>query len=170
MAKKRINELAVQIVEEGFSIVRLIDFTFHQNDRVAFRSAWILEQVYLKHPPVFFAEVDYFLLRFPQQTNVSAQRHFSKILLQLSGQQLRYTQLIPKETKERLIEAVFTWLVDERSPVAVKAHCLSILANFSKEYNWVKDELLQTIDFMVDKESIAFHSRAKKVKALIHNR
>lgn len=63
-----------------------------------------------------------------------------------------------------LVEVVFAWLIDEKIPVAVKSHCLNILANLNIKHNWIKEELLQTMDFLADKESIGFFAKVKQIR------
>lgn len=65
---------------------------------------------------------------------------------------------------ENLVEATFQWLIDEQVPVAIKSHCLNILANFTTIHPWIKEELLQTMDYLVDKESIAFFAKVKQIR------
>lgn len=163
LSKKRTNELAVIVIYTHFPLSALIDLTFHHQAQIAFRAAWILEQVCLKKPSLMELHLDDFLGKFAGQKNPSAQRHFAKILFVLTAKKSSSSAIIHSTSAEQLIEAVFSWLIDQQSPVAVKAHCLDILANFAAANHWVKDELLQTIDFMIGQESIAFHARAKKV-------
>lgn len=164
LSKQRVEELVEMLVKHKFAVPKLIDLTFHEKVQVAFRAAWLLEGVFLVAPAFFHPHLDNFLERFPTQSNSSAQRHFSKILLQLTGDKSPYRNIVQHPFAESIIEAVFSWLINEQSPVAVKAHCISILANFSTAHQWVKDELLQTINFMEDQERFAFHARAKKIK------
>ena len=65
---------------------------------------------------------------------------------------------------DQLVAVVFAWLIDEKIPVAVKSHCLNILANLNTKYSWIKEELLQTMDFLVDKESIGFFAKVKQIR------
>ena len=62
------------------------------------------------------------------------------------------------------VEAVFAWLIDENIPVAVKSHCLNILANLISKHQWIKEELIDTMEFLVDKESIAFFAKVKQIR------
>ena len=38
-------------------------------------------------------------------------------------------ELIGNYDTDRIVEVVFSWLIDGKIPVAVKSHCLNILAN-----------------------------------------
>ena len=63
-----------------------------------------------------------------------------------------------------IVEVVFAWLIDEKIPVAVKSHCLNILANLTTKHAWVKTELIETMEFLIDQESIAFFAKVKQIR------
>lgn len=73
-------------------------------------------------------------------------------------------EIIVNYDTDHLVEVVFSWLIDEKVPVAIKSHCLNILANLNTKHNWIKDELMETMDFLVDKESIAFFAKVKQIR------
>ncbi|MNR33110.1 hypothetical protein D3C85_1507530 [compost metagenome] len=73
-------------------------------------------------------------------------------------------KILQEYSTEELVETTFAWLIDENVPVAIKSHCLNILANFSVKHPWIKEELLQTMDYLVDKESIAFFAKVKQIR------
>lgn len=73
-------------------------------------------------------------------------------------------KIIEHYNTDYLVEVVFAWLIDEKIPVAVKSHCLNILANLTAKHSWIKEELLQTMDFLVDKESIGFFAKVKQIR------
>ena len=143
----------------------VIDETFNPKQAVAFKSAWILEHLYLFKFDDFLPHAIYFLDRFAEQTNPSAQRHFGKILLLMTSKNapLAIKTILANYHGEKLIETLFDWLITDK-PVAVKAHCLSVLAYFAGKQTWVKEELFNTIDYLIDKESIAFYARATKIR------
>jgi hypothetical protein len=108
----------------------------------------------------------YFLDHFSAQQNLSCCRHYGKILALMTSKKAPLTikNLIVAYDTDGLVETVFNWLINEQVPVAVKSHGLNILANLNHKHNWIKDELLATMDFLVDKESIAFHGKVKKIR------
>lgn len=170
IGKRKAIELSKLAATEFSAVKNLIDLSFHPDQQVGFRSAWILEQVYSNHPSEFM-EVGYFLSKFVNLKNPSAQRHFAKILALMTGKKVHpgiVEQLEASDTSE-VVDVVFTWLIDDNVPVAVKSHCLNILANFVPKYPWIKDELIQTMDFLVDKESIAFFAKVKQIRKQLRN-
>ncbi|MFD2582021.1 hypothetical protein ACFSR6_05925 [Pedobacter vanadiisoli] len=164
--KSKVEKLAAIASEETFSAKDLIDLSFYHDEQVGFRAAWILENVYTAHQHRFLPFVLYFLEKFPKQANLSALRHYVKILAFMTRKNApaEIRKVIADYDTDHLVEVVFAWLIDEKIPVAVKSHCLNILANLNAKHNWIREELLQTMDFLVDKESIAFFAKVKQIR------
>ena len=166
LSKSRVEELAKNIAESNFPIKELIDLTFHAEEQVGFRAAWILETVYINSTLSFVPHTPYFLTRFRQQQNSSSQRHFGKILALMTHKKAiqPIKKIINHYETEELVETVFSWLIDDKVPVAIKSHCLNILANLSLKHDWIKNELIETMEFLIDKESIAFYAKVKQIR------
>lgn len=166
LQKSKIAELATISMQNEMAIKDIIDLTFHPEEKISFRAAWILENVYENNPGKFVPFIIYFLDGFSKQNNLSARRHFSKILALLSKKNAlpEIKEVLMNYDTERIVETTFSWLIDEQVPVAIKSHCLNILANFNVVHSWIKDELLQTMDYLVDKESIAFFAKVKQIR------
>lgn len=160
--KEKINEYS----SAKNSVKDLIEISFYKDERIAFRASWILETICITDFERFLPQIHYFLDKFPQQNNLSCRRHYSKILALITKKNAPKAakEIISKYNTDTLVETVFSWLIDEKVPVAVKSHCLNILANFNSKHSWIKDELIQTMDFLVDKESIAFYAKAKQIR------
>lgn len=166
LKRSKVDELAKIAIDEGYLVTDLIDLTFHEHEQLAFRAAWILENVYSLNSQRFLPAVIYFLDRFTQQDNLSARRHYSKILALMTKQHapLEIKTILAQYDTEQLVSTAFNWLIDEKVPVAIKSHCLNILANLSAKHTWVREELLETIDFLIDQESIGFYAKAKQIR------
>ena len=164
--KKDVKLLVDNLLQEKISVDDLLVLTFHHQHEVAFRAAWILENIYLANPQKFIPHTNWFLTNFHQQNNLSARRNFAKIMALITKKNAPQAikAIISDFETDLLVETVFAWLIDENVPVAIKSHCLNILANLSVKHSWIKEELLQTMDFLVDKESIAFYAKVKQIK------
>lgn len=166
LGKTKVEQLAAIASTGGFSVKDLIDLSFHKDDQIGFRAAWILERVYSNHHERFLPQANYFLEKLPQQRNLSALRHYVKILAFMTNKNTvpEIKVILQQCDHDQLITIVFAWLIDEGIPVAIKSHCLNILANLAPQHTWIKDELIQTMDFLVDKESIAFFAKVKQIR------
>jgi hypothetical protein len=144
----------------------LLQVSFHKRKEVAFRAAWMLEYIMSNSPAVFGPYLNRFLELLPTLKNPSVMRHYCKItaLVTAGNPDPVYKTLVREIEFDAIIEALFTWLVEEKTPVAVKVHCMQALANLAPRYDWIKDDLMETIDYLTDVESIAFFARAKQVK------
>ncbi|RZK20756.1 MAG: hypothetical protein EOO86_03275 [Pedobacter sp.] len=163
IGKNKAEELAS---DEIISPKHLIDLTFHHDEQIGFRAAWILERVYSNHQGRFLSHAKDFLERLPSQQNLSALRHYVKILAFITNKKasVEIKAIIADYETDNIVEVVFAWLIDEKIPVAVKSHCLNILANLVPKHSWIKNELIETMEFLVDKESIAFFAKVKKIR------
>ncbi len=166
IGKIEVEKLASNVSDQTFSAKDLIDLSFHHDEQIGFRAAWILERVYSNHQVNFLPFADYFLDKLPQQNNHSALRHFVKILAFMTNKKAssEVKNILKDYDTNGFVEAVFAWLIDENIPVAVKSHCLNILANVISKHQWIKEELIDTMEFLVDKESIAFFAKVKQIR------
>ncbi|TCD10616.1 hypothetical protein EZ449_09750 [Pedobacter frigidisoli] len=166
LGKTKVEELASFSLTENFSAKDLIDLSFHKDEQIGFRAAWILERIYSNHIERFMPHAIYFLQKLPFQHNLSALRHYVKILAFMTKKNAspEIEEIIVNYNSDNLVDVVFAWLIDEKVPVAVKSHCLNILANLITKHNWIKDELSETMEFLVDKESIAFFAKVKQIR------
>ena len=166
LGKTKIEQLAAIAAIENFSGQDLIDLSFHKDEQVGFRAAWILERVYSNHQERFLPHALYFLDKFAAQRNLSAMRHYVKILAFMTHKKASdaVKGIISDYDTTTLVEVVFAWLIDEKIPVAVKSHCLNILANLITKHHWIKDELVETMEFLIDRESVAFFAKVKQIR------
>ncbi len=163
--KKDVEQLA-EVWSESRDIDTLLDLSFHKNEQVGFRAAWVLENIFRFYPQRFIEQLPVFLERYHEQRNLSAMRHFAKILAFATAKNTHQDikSFFENYDTINIVETNFAWLIDEKVPVAVKSHCLNILANLVPKHNWVKDELVETMEHLVDLESIAFFAKVKQIR------
>ncbi|MNY19889.1 hypothetical protein D3C86_1533460 [compost metagenome] len=155
------------IVESSdLDINDLLDISFHQKKEIAFRAAWMLEYLMTQRSAQFSKYVSALLTLLPRQENPSAMRHYAKIVALMTDRKADpvYKELLVQLDFDPIIETLFTWLVDPETLVATKVHCMQSLANLVPRYDWISDELQETIDYLMGVESIAFFARARMVK------
>ncbi|MEE1943697.1 hypothetical protein VRU48_01170 [Pedobacter sp. KR3-3] len=166
IGKEKVVYLSNIVANHHIPVKELIDLTFDRDDKVSFRAAWILENVYVGRLEDFLPATSYFLTRFASQNNLSCRRHYGKILALMTKKNApkAIKDILAQHNLDSLVETAFAWLIDEEVPVAIKSHVLNILANLSAKQDWIRDELLQTMDYLVDKESIAFFAKVKQIR------
>ncbi|MDR0795550.1 MAG: hypothetical protein LBE79_05760 [Tannerella sp.] len=127
-------------------------------EKLEFRSAYILEAVYLKDSQSFTPFLPRFFEIFPSVTNGSMRRHFSKICF----------FAIKKGYSPPNVEAIATacadWIIDLHTRVAVKVWALDILFEFSKTEKWLKELLPEIIESISKNPSQGMLVRLRRIK------
>lgn len=161
-----VASLTAIIEGNDLDIDDLLEISFHKKKEIAFRAAWMLEYMMVHRPARFSKYVNKLLALLPKQKNPSAMRHYTKIIALMTDKKANkiYKELILNINFEPVIEILFTWLIDQQMLVATKVHCMQSLANLTTPYHWINEDLQETIDHLMDVESIAFFARAKMVK------
>lgn len=157
----------ISMVEQfDLSVADLFEISFHKKKEIAFRAAWMLEYVMMHYPDKFVVHVPRLLELLPTQKNHSAMRHYTKMIALLTDRKANpiYRKLVMELNFDSIIPLLFDLLLDSGTLVASKVHCMQSLANMAPGYDWIKDDLLATIDHLVELESIAFFARAKQVR------
>ncbi len=166
VAKVKVPALVVLGEDATIPVTLLHEVCFHSgNDSIAFYAAYVLEYVATHHPERFIPVFNPFISRLPQQKNFSCQRHFTKILMVITHPNAPelYKEPYSRIDREPLVETIFGWLIDPRTPVAVQANCMDILLHMSREFGWITEELKHQIEYLMRDGSAALQSRGKKI-------
>lgn len=112
--------------------------------RVLFRSAYVLDRIFLSDPACFAPYAESFCRTdFAACTDPSARRHLTKIMAALLG---RYTP--PDADLERIAAAAAEWAVDPEAKVAVRIGAVEVLRACRGKVGWVEElweDLLETL-------------------------
>lgn len=166
MAKNYLMDLVVLAENDELSVAAAHRLCYTTGrGRVAFRAAWILEYIAIHCPEKFLLIFDDFIQRLPEQQNFSCQRHFTKILMEITGPNLHrcYREAYARVDKEQLVSTAFEWLINPATPVAVQANCMDVLFNLTADFGWIRVELRDQIEFLLRDGSAALQSRGKKI-------
>ncbi len=167
LTKQKVNELVSLAAVEQLPVVDLLDLCFYtDNPTIAFRASWILEYTAVAYPDRFIPHLDRFIARLGEQQHDSCRRHFTKILMHLTSSRAPepYKALFPGvPVAEDIAETMFEWLIEPRTPVAVKANCMDVLFNMRHKIDWVSDELYAQIEYELRNGSAALQSRGKRI-------
>jgi hypothetical protein len=131
----------------------------------------VLEQVFYYRWDDFVPFLPDFISGYLIQKNRSCQRHFTKIMMNLTDSELN-TEIkhLINEHQDQIIEITFDWLIDPLTPVAVKVNCMDILLHFAKEQTWIPDELRSQVQFLLRDGSAAVQSRGKRILKKLKSR
>jgi len=163
--KTKVDKLRVLIKESRFSLHDLVPVTFHPDNVIAFRAAWVLENVILNYTKHYSNDIEYLVSNFREIRNPSCQRHYAKIAMHITSPKM------PVEIKERLayidlesiMEQCFDWLIDPNVLITVKVHAAEALFNMRIRYPWINEELAEQLQYLMKNSSAAIQARGKKL-------
>ena len=114
MGKTKVLELSRILKEQRFALRDLIDLTFNADRDIAFRAAWILENVFLQEPSRYEANLDYLVSRIKEVKHASCQRHYAKIMMHITGKKAPESiqQKLRQIDLEPVVEQCFDWMID----------------------------------------------------------
>ena len=167
LVKTKVDKLNKLVKKEGFNLRDLIDVTFNADKNIAFRAAWLLENVFLKNPVFYLPELDYLLKRLPDVYYPSCQRHYAKIAMHITTPKVHpvIRQKLEAADIEPVVEKCFDWLIDPKVLIAVKVFAAEALFNLRSRYDWITDELTNQLEFFMRNGPPAIQTRGKKLLA-----
>lgn len=160
--KSRVLELA----ESGKLLIpELLKLSMSKSAPMAFRAAWVLENIEVCYPESFISHYESFIQLYPLQQNNSCKRHYTKIMMSVTSSKRRnvYGSLLRKTNLDDVVEASFIWLSNPETPVAVQVNCMDILFNLKDRYDWIAAELKSFTEFLLRDASAAAQSRGKTI-------
>lgn len=169
LGKTKVAELSKILKARQFALRNLIDLTFYADKNIAFRAAWLLENVFLADPEFYITDINYLTKRIADVKYPSCQRHYAKIIMHITGVK---APLILKEKLqtidlEHIVERLFNWMIDPKVKIAVKAFAAEGLFNLRDRYTWITDELANQLQFLMQNGSPAIQSKGEKLLKIL---
>ena len=163
IGKTKVVKLTAILKKQDFALRDLIDLTFHSHKTIAFRAAWLLENLFLQNPLSYLTDLDYLLARMKEVQNPSCTRHYVKIMMHITDAK------VPEPIKEKLkdinlepiAEQLFDWLINPKVLIAIKVFSVTALFNLRQRYPWINDELAEQIQFLMRNGTPAIQARGK---------
>lgn len=165
LTKTKVVKLNAIVKKQQFSVKDLIDITFHPDKNIAFRAAWILENLFLQNPESYIENLDYLISRVKEVDNPSCKRHYAKILMHITAPKapVSIKQRLADIDLESVVEQLFDWLIDQKVLIAVKVFAAEALFNIRERYPWIAEELTNQIRFLMRDGTAAIQSRGRKI-------
>ncbi len=129
--------------------------------RLAFRAAWTLEHVLLKHKNLLVKYAPKVIRLYLTTDNDSSLRSLSKLIIQL----LKTSPAsCTSKDQEDIISKTFQLIEAESCPVALLVNCWDILHLMGKQHDWIAQELKLHILFHLEKNPTpASKSRGNRI-------
>lgn len=134
--------------------LNLLTPLFDAKHPIGMRFTWVLGHMLGEAPERITPIVSYCFERRYQWTFPGIKRTVAKMLW-LAG--------VPEEMEGLVVDELFKWMLDPQVKVAVKVYGLEVLYNMVLKYPELEEELRIVIDDQLDKTSVGFKSRAKKI-------
>lgn len=165
IGKTKVISLSQILAGKDTDISELIDLTFYPDKGIAFRAAWLLENVFLQNPNSFLPHIDCIINRVKDVKNASCKRHYAKILMHLTSPAA--PQAIRKKMAETnltpVIEQCFDWIITQNVLVAVKSFASETLFNMRHRYPWIADELPDQLEYLMRDGTAAIQSKGRRL-------
>lgn len=167
IGKMKVLELTRILKEERFALRDLIGLTFYPDKNIAFRAAWILENIFLQDPERYEPDLEYLVSRIKDVRYESCQRHYAKIIMHITSKKApeMIRQKLSQLDMEPVVEQCFDWMIDPKVLVAVKVFASEALFNLRLRYPWIAEELTGQIRFLMRNGTAAIQSRGRKLLA-----
>lgn len=146
--------LAGYIVENPIWLVLILELMENNDNKKAWKAAWVLDHVYLENPNLINGHVDTMIGLFVQSHCDSTRRILGKLLSFYD---------ITEKVDGNFVNYCFDLLLSETVAVAVKVHAMQLIFNISQTYPELKAELKLTIEEQMPNNTVAFKARAKRL-------
>jgi len=165
LEKKKVIRLTAILKRQEFALHDLIDITFYPDRDVAFRAAWILENLFLEKPELYLNDIDCLFSRIKDVKNESCKRHYAKMVMHITGRKtpLSIQQKLKGIELEPTVEQLFDWMIDPKVRIAVKVFASEALFNLRGRYPWIAEELKEQVQFLMRDGTAAIQSRGRKL-------
>ena len=154
-SSKDYKSFAKDLAKSPEDISIIYQLNRHQNHTIAWRSAYMLDQIHDFAPEKVSKYFPEMIALIQKEKNQSILRHYTRILSNYD--------LSEQERSGDLVDRCLDLLVRESTAIAVKAHCMQIVFNMTKNYPELGVELAMILRELIPNGSSGIVSRAKKI-------
>ncbi|MCU4165210.1 hypothetical protein [Carboxylicivirga caseinilyticus] len=146
------------LAQDWCESVEIVDILWQMNrlddKKIAWRSAYLLDLIHDVNPSIIKPYLKDISSLVITEKNQSIKRHYLRILSQYD---------LSKIADGHLVDVCFKWLAIEDTPIAVKAHCMTILYNLCDTYPDLIPELKLALEGILPYGSKGEINRAKNI-------
>jgi len=154
LSRRHMDYVAHCIGNDETEFEQLMDIVLHGKEPVVQRAAWAMDACLAVHPQLLSPYVETLIDALPRFSNDGVRRQVVKALA---------VREIPEKHEGQLADLCFCWLQSPVMPVAIKVHCMQILANIAIRYPDLSVELQTVINEQMPRNSVGFASRGRKI-------
>jgi 8-oxo-dGTP diphosphatase len=149
--------VATSAIENPAIFNKLVEYSYRNDKKLAFRSSWTLNKACEKYPELIYPFLPKIIESLTEIENESVQRSFLRIISFCEIKNLNGRQ------HGILAEHCFSMLRSGFSAIAIKALSIDILYNLSVIYPELANELSSTIRILMEDGTAAIISKGKSV-------
>ena len=157
MGVKEAEWVAASAIDNPQVFLRLIEYSFSEDKKLAFRSSWTLTKVCDRYPEMIYPHLNEMVESLPKITNESVQRSFMRIV------SLSNFNKIGVKYHGILADFCFKSLRSGFCAIAIKAYAMEILFKLTTIYPELRNELLATINMLQDEGSAGVAARGRQI-------
>ena len=155
LSRRNMEYVAHCIGDDEQEFQRLMILVLHGREPVVQRAAWAMDVCLQAHPELLTPYIESLIDALPRFSNNSVRRQVVKALATCNK--------IPEKLEGQLVDLCFQWVQSSNMPVAVKVHCMQILANIAARLPDLAGELRTVIIEQIPRNSTGFASRGRKI-------
>lgn len=154
LEERSISQIVEYLLESPEQIPSLVKISKHENEKIAWRAAWVLDHLNMQAPSL--AEPFY-----PKFLQILKKTHFSGVRRSL----LKIIITAPTVIKEdgELLDLCFKWIVSPDIPIAVRVNSMQYVHDLLPEYPELKNEFRHSLLLALDDQSKGVKARAGKI-------
>jgi 8-oxo-dGTP diphosphatase len=157
ISMKEADWIATSAIENPVIFKKLLEYSFSEDKKLAFRASWTLTKVCDKFPEIIYPFLPAIIESLGKIDNESAQRSFLRII------SLSTMENLGTKHHGILAEHCFGALKSGYSAIAIKAYSMEILYNLVLKYPELHNELTATINMLEGELSAGIAARGRMI-------
>jgi 8-oxo-dGTP diphosphatase len=157
MSMQEAEWMATSAIENPAIFEKLLEYSFSNDNKLAFRASWTLTKVCDKYPELIDPHLSRIINSLANLDNESAVRSFLRII------SLSDMERISNKDHGILTDLCFSFLKSGFSAIAVKAYSMEILYKLVLKYPELGNELSATINMLQPEGSAGILARGRQI-------
>jgi len=155
MGIKEAEWLAESAIENGEILKKLLEYSFSDDKKLAFRASWTLSKVHDKYPEIIKPDLIRLIETLDKLDNESVQRSFLRII------SMSDLNILSTRHQGILADHSFKMLKSGFSAIAVKAYSMEIIYKLAQIYPELANELSAIINMLQGEGSAGIVARGR---------
>jgi 8-oxo-dGTP diphosphatase len=157
MSLKEVDWVATSAIENPVIFRKLLEYSYSEDRKLAFRASWTLSKVCDKFPELITPHLSDMVESLSKFENESVQRSFLKIISQSDIGKLS------SRNQGIIADHCFSMLRSGFSAIAIKAYSMDILYNLSVIYPEMANELASSVRILMEDSSAGIIARGTMI-------